>query len=258
MHNLFLQNISLMSTKVFLVMTRIFSLFSYFNILNSLNMSIINKFLLVYLISNMLTYFIPDNYEYNIYTLDFLIVLFHQILMGIVMGSLFQFLIACTIFIGEIISSQIGLSFSIFFDLGHRVYSVVISQLLKNFFLFSFFIYNGHLYTIIFLIKSFCISSLNNPMLYRTIFLSVLNVSNIIFFYGVHFSLSFLFFFLILNVSIMVLNRLVPNTSLLSYFTIIFFFIGMMLLKQVLCNFLFLSKILINCFCHYLMIFFLK
>ncbi|VFP83525.1 flagellar biosynthetic protein FliR [Buchnera aphidicola] len=256
-HNLLYKYIFGMSSKIILIMSRILSTLMYSKIFSYINYDLSIKFFLVYLISYLLEPFV-SGYNVNNYDMEFFIILFNQIIIGIAIGFLFQCLFSSILLVGEIISSQIGLSFSTFFDSGNHFYSLVFSQFLNIFFLFVFFIYNGHLKLIIFLIKSFDIFPLYNTFIYKNIFLSIINFSSLIFLNGVYCVLPILFFFLILFIACVLLNRLVPNTSLFSSFPIIIFAVGLMLLKYFICRFYGFSKILLDYLFYYLKMYVFK
>ncbi|WP_172598698.1 flagellar biosynthetic protein FliR [Buchnera aphidicola] len=232
-------------------MTRIFSVLNYSKIFYNMHINLSTKIVLVYLISNLLAPFI-SNFPYSIYTIDFFIVLLHQIFTGMIIGLFIQCLFSCMIFIGEIISAQIGLSASIFFDLGHSFYSAVISHLLNIFFLVLFFIYNTHLNLVVFLVKSFYVLPLNKTLIHKNIFLSFISFFSDIIINCVRFILPILFFFLILYIAFMMFNRLSPNTSLFSSFLIIIFIFGLILLKYFIYSLYFLGKFLIKYLFYYL------
>ncbi|WP_172598346.1 flagellar biosynthetic protein FliR [Buchnera aphidicola] len=238
-------------------MSRIFATLICSKIFSHINYDLSIKFFLVYLISRLLEPFI-FGYHINHYDIEFFIILCNQILIGMVIGLLFQCLFSSIILAGEVLSAQIGLSFSTFFDLGHKIYSLVLSHLLNIFFLFVFFIYNGHLKLIILLIKSFYIFPLYNVPIHKNTFLSIINFSSLIFLNGVYCVLPLLFFFLILFIACVLLNRLVPNTSLFSSFPIIIFVVGMILLKYFVCQFYGLSKTLLDYLFYYLKMYIFK
>ncbi|VFP79068.1 Flagellar biosynthetic protein FliR [Buchnera aphidicola (Cinara curtihirsuta)] len=250
-NNLFYHFIPVVTSKIVLIMTRIFSALNYSKIFNNMHVNITTKIILVYLISNLLTPFI-SNFQYSIYTIDFFVVLFYQVLIGIMIGLLLQFLSACMIFIGEIISSQMGLSFSVFFDLGRGFYSIVISRILNIFFLFLFFIYNAHLNLVVFLVKSFYVFPLHEKFVDQNIFFSIIKFFGNIFISGIKSILPILFFFLIFYIAFMMFDRLSPNSSLFSSFVIIIFICGLILLKYSICHLYFLGKFIIKHLFNYL------
>uniref|UniRef100_A0A451DEX5 Flagellar biosynthetic protein FliR n=1 Tax=Buchnera aphidicola (Cinara pseudotsugae) TaxID=2518978 RepID=A0A451DEX5_9GAMM len=249
------RHIFYMSSTLLLIMIRIFFILIYSNIFRYTDTHLSIKILLVYLISYLLTPFVSTNNISNIYHIDFFIVICNQILIGMIIGWLFQCVFSCIIFIGEIISAQIGLSFSVFFNFGHHIYSLVFSQLLSIFFLFLFFINNGHLKFIVFIINSFSVFPLNGISVYRNIYLSVINFSSLIFINGVYCVLPILFFFLILYIACMLLNRILPNTSLFSSFSVIIFIFSLILFKYFIFRFYWISKILVKNFFYYLKVY---
>ncbi|VFP85636.1 Flagellar biosynthetic protein FliR [Buchnera aphidicola (Cinara pseudotaxifoliae)] len=255
---LFNQYIPYTNSTILLIMIRIFFILAYSKIFHYTNIRLSIKMLLVYLISYLLEPFVSNNNISDIYHIDFFIIMCNQILIGMIMGWLFQCVFSCIIFIGEIISAQIGLSFSVFFDFGHHIYSLVISQLLSIFFLLLFFAHNGHLKFIIFIINSFNVLPLNDIFIYRNIFLSIINFSSLIFINGVYCVLPILFFFLILYIACMLLNRILPNVSLFSSFSVIIFVVGLILFKYFIFRFYWISTILIKNFFHYLKIYIIK
>ncbi|VAX76277.1 flagellar biosynthetic protein FliR [Buchnera aphidicola] len=258
MNNLFFWFAPFLSYDVILIMIRIFSLLIYSNILNYININDFYKFFLIYLVSNLFSPFIFIENKYHFCTLGFLGIALHQLFIGMLMGIAWKCVTACIFCIGEIISSQIGLSFSIVLDMKNQFYSLLISNLLNIFFLFSFFILNFHLYLVILFIKSFSIPFFNSIDIYQNVFLSLINFSNIIFLNAVHFSIPVLFLFLILYIAFMIFNRLDPNTSLFSSFSIFVLLVGIFILRYFIYNLYFFSSLLINNLLNYLSILFFK
>ncbi|WP_082253665.1 flagellar biosynthetic protein FliR [Buchnera aphidicola] len=247
MHNVFYTSASLINNQIILIMARVFALFSASQLFNKMNIHLTTKILLVYLLSMLLLPFVIDNaVSNNIHMRYFLLCFLDQILIGCILGFTIQFLISCVTFMGEIISSQIGLSFSVFAYSGNKLDSSVISYLLSTFFVISFFACRGHLYFMVFLIKSFFISPLNKIIIYNNIFSSLLDFSNIIFFNGIYGALPILLFFLILYISLMILNRLYPDLSLSSSYSVIVFFLSMIVLQHIFYKLFFFSEIMIR------------
>lgn len=202
---------------IILIMTRIFAFFSFSSLFNNKNITVPIKILFVYFLS----FFLFPLLSYGVkvtYNQDLFVLLAYQILVGMILGFSIQLVFSSIYLMGEIISSQIGLSFSIFFDANEYSQSLVISHFL-NIFLFLFFYFvNGHLWIIKVLIKSFDIFPLLNPYISKEIFFSLLCFANIIFFSGLFLSLPILFFLLVVQISLAILNKMIPQVSLFSIF----------------------------------------
>ncbi|WP_187284226.1 flagellar biosynthetic protein FliR [Buchnera aphidicola] len=231
-------------------MARVFSLLFYLKIFQNIKINYFTKIIIIYLLSSLLIPFISV-YKNNFCTIDFFLIFLNQIFIGIVLGFLIKNVLFGLFFIGEIFSLQIGLSSLNFFYFDKNTYSLIFSNLFSIFFLFTFFICNMHLKLLVLLIHSFEIYPLNNFIFYKKIFFYIVNFLNIIFFQSVSFILPILFFFLILYITYIFINKLIPKVSFFSSFMIIVFFFGMFILKYFFYNFYLFNKILMNVFLNY-------
>nr|WP_160141501.1 flagellar biosynthetic protein FliR [Buchnera aphidicola] len=211
-------------------MTRIFAFFCFSSIFNNKNIPVVIKIVFTYSIAIFLFPLLSCRNSIN-FNVDFLFLLVYQIFIGLVLGLSIQCVFVCVYLTGEIISSQIGLSFSIFFDLNEYTQSLVISRFL-NIFLFCFFYaIDGHLWIIKILIKSFRKFPLMQPNINKNLLISLLYFSNVIFFNGLLLSLPILFFLLIIQIILAVLNRMMPQVSLFSIFFPAILIAGIFILK---------------------------
>lgn len=250
MNNSIIQKIffSYLNGHILLIMMRVFTFFSFSSIFNNKNITAPIKILIIYCVSLFLFLFIP--YENSITSnLDLLLLLIYQILIGMIVGLSLQCIFACVNLTGELISSQMGLSFSVFFDSNNHNQSLVISRFLNIFLFLFFYVWNGHIWIIKILIKSFEFFPLMHPYINRKIFFSLLCFSNIVFFNGLLLSLPVLFFLLTIQTILAIFNRMIPQISLFSIFFPAILIAGLLILKPFI---LFFSPMLSSFFYYFL------
>ncbi|WP_075432394.1 flagellar biosynthetic protein FliR [Buchnera aphidicola] len=211
-------------------MTRIFAFFSFSSLFNNKNITAPIKILFVYFIAFFLSPLLSFGVKVQ-FNQELFFLLIYQILVGMILGFSIQLVFASIYLTGEIISSQIGLSFSIFFDSNENSQFLVISHFLNIFLFLFFYFFNGHIWIIKVLIKSFNVFPLFHPYISKKMFFSLLYFSNIIFFSGLFLSLPILFFLLIVQMSLAILNKMIPQVSLFSVFFPAILIIGILFLK---------------------------
>lgn len=173
-----------------------------------------NKIFLSGIISWLIFPFLPE-----VHTILFsyfgILVLFQQILIGIVLGFTAQFLFVTVNLSGEIVGLQMGLSFATFFN-NSRMGTSIISRLLNIFVLFFFLVFNTHLYLISILINSFDSMPIDSYFLNKNVFLSLLSFSSHIFLNSILFILPVMIVLLTIGFIMSLLNRLSPQISIFS------------------------------------------
>ncbi|AEO08448.1 flagellar biosynthetic protein FliR [Buchnera aphidicola str. Ak (Acyrthosiphon kondoi)] len=196
-------------------MVRILAFFSAAPIFNDKLINRKNKIVLSAIISSLISPFLPEVHTALFSYFGFLL-LFQQILIGIVLGFTAQFLFVTVNLAGEIIGLQMGLSFATFFNSNIHIGTSIISRLLNVLTLFFFLILNAHLYLITILINSFHSIPIDGYFLNVNIFFILLKFSGSIFLNSILFVLPVMIVLLSLGFIMSLMNRLSPQISIFS------------------------------------------
>ncbi|CAL4042033.1 Flagellar biosynthetic protein FliR [Buchnera aphidicola (Tetraneura ulmi)] len=189
------------------------------------------KIVLSFLISFLIFPFIPKMEDDNLSFFSAIIVLIEQILLGYIFGFVIKMAFSSLEMAGEIISSQMGLSFSNFFDIRNKNSISLISHYLKLLTYFLFLEFNGHLAIIFIICNSFYDFPVSNVLYIKPYFFSVLvNYSTVVFLNAIRFSFPVFLTLLVLNVILAILNRISPQISIFSVGFPITLFAGMFLI----------------------------
>lgn len=159
--------------------------------------------------------FIYESDEFNLSRISILKIL-EQILIGITLGFSFKIVFSIASIIGELISLQIGLSFSVFFDYNSRSTISVISQLFNILMLLLFLELDCHLWMLYILSKSFEWIPIKENIFAKNIFFTLLGFLSFIFLKGLLLIFPFVILLLIFNIIIAIINRMSPQLSIFS------------------------------------------
>lgn len=173
------------------------------------------KILLSVLITFLLMPFLP---KLEIVSLSFIhiLILVEQILIGIVLGMMVQFILSIGQITGDIIGIQIGLSFSTIFDSNSHINTSIISRffyILVSLLLVS---WNIHIWIILILVHTFYMIPVDKLFLKSVVFLDIVQFYSIIFKNGMMLSLPIIIINLISNMVMGILNRVLAQLSIFS------------------------------------------
>lgn len=171
--------------------------------------------------------FIPELDEINLSKITAFNIL-EQILIGIALGFSFRIMFSIASIIGELISLQIGLSFSVFFDSNSRSNISVMSRFFNILILLLFLELDCHLLMIYILSKSFEWIPISQGVLNKNISFSLLSFLSLIFFKGFLLVFPFIILLLILNIMVAVLNKISPQLSIFSVMFSLTLFISLL------------------------------
>ncbi|HET9678532.1 MAG TPA: flagellar biosynthetic protein FliR [Buchnera sp. (in: enterobacteria)] len=189
------------------------------------------KIVLSFLISFLVFPFIPKIEFNNFSSAVIIVVLLQQILIGCSFGFVIKIAFASLEMAGEIISSQMGLSFANFFDVRNKNNISLISHYLRLLTYFLFLLFNGHLSIILIICNSFYDFPISDVLYINPIFFLVLvNYSVIVFLSAIRFSFPVFLTLLILNFVLAILNRISPQISIFSIGFPITLLVGMFLI----------------------------
>lgn len=216
-------------SNFFWPMVRILSFFSVAPIFNHVLFNKKNKILLSGMISWLIYPFLPE-----IHTILFsflgLTLFFQQIVIGIVLGFVVQFLFFTISLAGEVISLQMGLSFATIFNNNMHVGDSIISRLLNILAIFFFLAINAHLQLISVLINSFYSVPIDSSFLNTDVLLVLLKFSSYFFLNGMLFVLPVVIILLALSFIMSFLNRFSPQISIFSIGFPLNLLVGMLIL----------------------------
>ncbi|WP_392432540.1 flagellar biosynthetic protein FliR [Yersinia sp. HM-2024] len=137
-----------------------------------------------------------------------------QVIIGIAMGFMVQFIFVAVRHGGEIVGLQMGLSFATFYDHSGGQNMPVIARILNLLVTLLFLYFNGHLLLIEALSASFDVLPIKERPLEAGGFMVLVQASGIIFKSGLMLALPVVALLLCLNLIMGVLNRLTPQLSI--------------------------------------------
>jgi len=137
-----------------------------------------------------------------------------QFIIGIMIGLGLQIVFVALRYAGELISLQMGLSFATFYDSHYGQAMPVISRIFNILTILLFFCFDGHLLLIETLIASFDILPINKVILSVDGIISLVEMSKLIFSSGLKFALPVVILLLCINLSLGLLNRIIPQLSI--------------------------------------------
>ncbi|WP_425619705.1 flagellar biosynthetic protein FliR [Buchnera aphidicola] len=224
-------------SNFFWPMVRILSFLSVLPIFNNTIFNKKNKIILSGIISWLISPFLP---EVHIILFSFmgLLLFFQQILIGVVLGFIAQFIFITIDLAGEFISLQMGLSFATIFNSHIHIGNSIISRLLNILTLFIFLACNTHLHLISILIDSFYSMPIDTYVLNANIFFVLLKFSSYFFVNGIILILPIVIILLVLSCMMSILNRLSPQISIFSIGLPLNLFFGIFILYFLIPNIL--------------------
>jgi len=173
------------------------------------------KILLSVIITFLLMPFLP---KLEIVSLSFIhiLILVEQILIGIVLGMMVQFILSVGQITGDIIGIQIGLSFSTIFDANSHINTSIISRFFYIFVSLLLVSWNIHIWIILILVHTFYMIPVDKLFLKSVVFLDIVQFYSVIFKNGMMLSLPIIIVNLILNMVMGILNRVLAQLSIFS------------------------------------------
>ncbi|AAO26814.1 flagellar biosynthetic protein FliR [Buchnera aphidicola str. Bp (Baizongia pistaciae)] len=215
--------------NLFFPAVRILALFSTAPLFNSKFIEKKIKLIMAFVISWIFSSFLPK-VNIAIFSVDGILIIIEQMLIGILLGLTMQLIFSSIFMSGEIISLQMGLSFSSLFDFNSRSNLSALSHFVHIFLLLLFLEWNGHIWMLSALFDTFITIPIQKIYLDPNIFLKVVNFSKYIFFDSIMLLFPIIIVQLLLNLSIGILNRVAPQISILSLGFTVTLLVGIILL----------------------------
>lgn len=156
----------------------------------------------------------PLSDDLSIYSLTAIWVIAQQIMIGVMIGFAMQLAFIAMRFSGELISMQMGLGMATFFDPIGGPSTSVLSRLINVIALLIFLNLDGHLWLLYGLSNSFDIIPIAADPLNHNGYLTVIEISGLLFINGLMLALPLLTLLLIVNLALGLLNRITPQLSI--------------------------------------------
>ncbi|CNI16323.1 flagellar biosynthesis protein FliR [Yersinia massiliensis] len=192
---------------------RILALFSSAPIYNEKEISGKLKVGLALILTFLIAPNLPESHV-KILSISGLWVGIQQVIIGIAMGFIVQFIFVAVRHGGELVGLQMGLSFATFYDHSGGQNMPVIARILNLLVTLLFLYFNGHLLLIDALAASFDILPIKERPLEAGGFMALVQASGVIFKSGMMLALPVVALLLCLNLIMGILNRLTPQLSI--------------------------------------------
>lgn len=150
----------------------------------------------------------------KIYSLMGIWVIAQQIMIGVLIGFTMQLAFITVRIAGELIGMQMGLGMATFFDPVGGPSTSVLSRLINIIALLIFLSLDGHLWLLYGISNSFDIVPIRLMSLPANGYLSLIEISNLLFINGIMLALPLMTLLLIINISLGLLNRITPQLSI--------------------------------------------
>lgn len=160
-----------------------------------------------------------------------------QLLIGIAMALMMQFVFVAVRHAGELIGLQMGLSFATFYDHSGGQNMPVVARIFNLLAMLLFLYFNGHLLLIETLVVSFEILPVQLFSLSSEGVMMLVKFSDIIFLAGIKLALPVVSLLLCINLSLGLVNRLIPPLSIFVVGFPLSLSIGMLMLSITLYSF---------------------
>ncbi|WP_343189503.1 flagellar biosynthetic protein FliR [Buchnera aphidicola] len=210
------------------IMIRVLGLISIAPIFSEKIISYKSKIFISFILSFFIFSLIPKQNIFLFCSKGFFIFL-EEFLVGFFLGLIFKLVFVVSIFSGDLINSQIGLSFSLYSDNNNRCLVTTLSQLINCFTGLLFLIFDMHLWIISIIVKSFYYVPIGSFLLKDNYFKLILFFKNI-FIDGLMLFFPVLILLIILNFIILFLNRIISSLSFFSFIFLFNFFFGIIFL----------------------------
>lgn len=199
-----------------LILTRISAMFSTFILFKR---EMVNPRVIIVLTS-IISFYVLSVYptkqlNYDIYSIQMLTQMFIQFFIGFVAGLILNIVLEIFIGMGQVISTQIGLSLASMIDprFGHITSLTQFYSLLA---MLIFLLINGHLFIINTIVDSFISFPIYENFFPNQLLKSVLNYSGIIFTGSIMLSISIVVTILLANIALAVMTKFAPQINVFS------------------------------------------
>lgn len=162
----------------------------------------------------------------DLYSLNTVISILYQVLIGLMTAIVVNLILEVFLFMGQIISTQIGLNIISVLDPGIGVVTGL-SQFYMNTAIFIFLMMNGHLFVIKTIAESFNYLPVYHFFSPNNLFHNILSYSGIIFSGSLLISMTVIITMILTNLSLAVMTKFAPQFNIFSIGIILLLLIGM-------------------------------
>ncbi|EWG67273.1 Flagellar biosynthetic protein MopE [Enterobacter sp. DC4] len=227
---------------------RILALFSSAPLFSEKQISKKVKIGLALILSALIAPQLPDN-SVAIYSFSGLWCGAQQLLIGTAIGLSAQLIFVAVRHAGEIIGLQMGLSFATFYDPSGGQNMPVVARLLNLLVTMLFLIFNGHLYMIEVVAESFKTLPIGVSLMGAAGFYTLVAGAGMVFKFGLMLGLPVIALLLCLNLTLGIINRLLPQLSVFVIGFPLSLSVGMLALSLIMYTLSpFFSHLLAGCF----------
>jgi len=149
-------------------------------------------------------------------SLGTIILVFHQLVIGLAFGFLFQIVFQVFVLAGQFVAMKMGLGFAQMNDPANGVSVTIISQFYLLTVTLLFFSVNGHLLLIEFIVSSFSVIPIGSGGLSAIQFNDIVNLGSWMFSSALSIALPILTSLLIINVAFGIISRAAPQINIFA------------------------------------------
>lgn len=152
----------------------------------------------------------------NPISIEGVLLLVQQMIIGIVIGLIFQCIFQISIVAGQIIAMQSGLGFASFIDPGNQDSLPIISEFYLTTTLLMFLITNGHIYLISMIANSFDLIPIGAPIQNTASFLDIVTYFGDIFSGALSIAIPAIVALLTMNITMAIMTKAAPQLNLFT------------------------------------------
>ncbi len=171
---------------------------------------------LAFLLTLIVVPLLPDFNSPEPLSLLGILFIFREVMVGALMGFVFQVIFQMFVLAGQYIAMKMGLGFAIMNDPTNGVQTTVISQFFLMLTTVMFIAVNGHLYLISLVVESFQILPVGSNQFDFSSIMHLVNLASWMFAAALVFSLPVLTSLLFINISFGVMSRAAPQLNIFA------------------------------------------
>ena len=210
--------------------TRITSLFMAAPFFSSKTIPARIKIVVGFMITILILPMLPTSGLPEAFSIAGMVILLQQILIGVSIGLIFQFLFQISVVAGQIVAMQSGLGFASIVDPQSHENLPVISEFYLITTLLLFLIMNGHMYLISLIVKSFTIAPIGTFVHSSTSFLEIVSYFGDIFSGALAIAIPAIVALLIVNTTLAIMTKAAPQLNIFTIGFPIMLIIGLFIM----------------------------
>jgi len=167
-------------------------------------------------VSVLIVPLLPDLPVVDALSLATIIIIFHQLVIGLAFGFLFQLVFQVFVLAGQFIAMKMGLGFAQMNDPTNGVSVTIVSQFYLLTVTLLFFSVNGHLLLIEFIVSSFSVIPIGGQGLIAVQYYEIIELGSWLFASALSIALPLLTSLLIINVAFGIISRAAPQINIFA------------------------------------------